>query len=710
MKSLFNSINSYFDKKKENKYIKQAIDAIGQDGNNLKYYDQLKGDKFIATIAIDQNGMALKFVGANLKEDEELVRWAINKDANAFKYASPLLRKDEYLIDLALSSCHDNFVFVSKEIINDDDKLNEIFTKYPQTFKYATIPQIISWLKKGNHYTCYKQNQEWFSPPFKYATNEIKKSKKVFMEAARQNVGLFKYADDSLKKDEDYIFELISENMIEYHFRDYNCCLDAGERRNPKLDRGCASCVNGLLINIPRSFRGDAEFMLKAFRINPTSIFSSIEPLRSNKEFVSLIAKQNGSYALSFSNKKFRKDEDVVLLAVNSLKNDTYMQSKRHIFELSDYISIRSNKEFMLNAIKDFPESISYVDESLINDKDFLLRAIKNNNKVLDVYHPSKKYRKIADLILHDEEFMYQVVSHNVAALRYFKSGQKDNKKIVRLAFEKDPALAYEHLSTTLMRNEDFFNYYSFLEEYYRNMDKQRVLKEIKRVNFSLGGYINEELKQDRDIIFEELKKGTGILSSINDSLMNSKEFICQAIAIRGSSLYYAPDKFKKDKEIALIAAKQKDFTLEVVDESLRKDKEVVLAAAKQCGDGVFEYLDESLKLDKEFMHKLLKIALRRGSYEYMKKIIMPLLKKDESLCLEVIKLDYQAFHELDEFLPKDKDFILRAIQANVMVFTYLKHESKLIYDQDIQDVKNRTLRSLIVKNNYPWCFKCMFK
>jgi hypothetical protein len=106
------------------------------------------------------------------------------------------------------------------------------------------------------------------------------------------------------------------------------------------------------------------SLLFKKFRLN----------IWSNKEIVLKIVKYDGYY-LKYVDKKFMRDKRVVY---ESVKN--YNRGSNEIFDYVDE-ELKNDKEFILKLIKEGYESIyPYINEELKMDRDYTLKLLRSNN------------------------------------------------------------------------------------------------------------------------------------------------------------------------------------------------------------------------------------------------------------------------------------------------------------------------------------------
>ena len=104
-----------------------------------------------------------------------------------------------------------------------------------------------------------------------------------------------------------------------------------------------------------------------------------------------------------------------------------------------------------------------------------------------------------------------------------------------------------------------------------------------------------DELKADREIVLEAVKKDGDALQYAADELKADREIVLEAVQQSGDAFQFAADELKADRNLVLAAVQSDGMALEFVDEKLKADREIVLEAVKKDGDA-FKFAAEELK------------------------------------------------------------------------------------------------------------------
>lgn len=204
---------------------------------------------------------------------------------------------------------------------------------------------------------------------------------------------------------------------------------------------------------IDNSLKEDKEFyrkiLFKAY--NAIKYIKDGETLQ-NRELVVSIVKYGRGATLKFLDESYKKDKEVVLIAV---------QKNGLSFRYAD-ISLRGDKEVLLKAIESHPLAIKFATPSLKKNKGIVLQTILKDYSY---------FQHVDDSLRRDKEYILELLS-------------------------------------TLPQNE----YHSFLQ--YADLDTLGNDKEFMMKVMKINPYhyfsIDKNLKYDKDILFI-LKEGLGV-------------------------------------------------------------------------------------------------------------------------------------------------------------------------------------------------------
>jgi hypothetical protein len=134
-----------------------------------------------------------------------------------------------------------------------------------------------------------------------------------------------------------------------------------------------------------------------------------------------------------------------------------------------------------------------------------------------------------------------------------------------------------------------------FVPEKFR-ADRDIVLEAVKNTGLAIR-YASRSLRNDRDIAFFVIKGnpfGINVFDYINDSLKNDRELMLLAVALDGLILEQLNDNLKRDQELFLEAFLNNVESLKFADESLRKNKSFILKCI-EVAEVILPEIHESL-------------------------------------------------------------------------------------------------------------------
>jgi len=268
----------------------------------------------------------------------------------------------------------------------------------------------------------------------------------------------------------------------------------------------------------------------------------------------------------SFEDLKVNKDVDSYL-SRHQLMDYLWENHNDKFDELKSY---QKDKEIISELLDISGLGLSFADNELKRDLDFLLSALQKDHRCW-VFIPKD--------IQNNLEFTLSAISQNYKVLHYANEKIKgDKSKIIEIVACEGNAL--EHISKEL------------------KADKEVVLAAVTTSGHSLE-YACEELKADKEVAIKAVNQSGYALKFANDVLKADKEVVLAAVSKSGSALEYASEELKADKEVVLATVTTFGYALEFASEELKDDKEVVLAAVSSDGWAI-NFASEELKKDEE--------------------------------------------------------------------------------------------------------------
>ena len=215
----------------------------------------LFNDRKFMLVAVQQNGLLLKYASEEFKKDRDIVLAAVQQNGKAFEFASSEcgLFNDRKFILVALQQNGLLLKYTSEELKKDRDIV------------LAAV----------------KQNGE----AFMFASKQLREDREISLIAARQNVGALKYVGlATLKNDREIMLLKVEQDWT-------------------------ALAVASV------ELQNDKDFVLAVVQKNGRALAFACARLRNDRDIVLAAVKQNGQ-ALQFASIEFRDDIKIVQAAV----------------------------------------------------------------------------------------------------------------------------------------------------------------------------------------------------------------------------------------------------------------------------------------------------------------------------------------------------------------------------------------------------------
>ena len=351
-----------------------------------------------------------------------------------------------------------------------------------------------------------------------------------------------------------------------------------------ELDNPIFSLLEDELYN-PTLFEGEIDYsyiadFISYYDVLNNDLMTDYFYLHDSDNHLSLNSMLNGGkYSYLFLNDEYKKltYEGICLDALNYL-DDCIINNSYFIKDLCKYnpeaLSYRnewsSDREVVLEVVKNFGGALEYASQDLKSDREVVLAAVKNNGYALEFASEDLRF---------DREVVLEVVKNDEYALRYASKDLRSDREFI-LEVIKNFGRALQYASEDL------------------KSDRELVLAAVKNFGRALE-YASEDLRSDREIVFEAVNKGGAALEYASEDLRSDSEVVLAAVKNFGGALKYASEDLRSDREVVLAAVKNFGSVLQYASEDLKSDREVVLAAVKNNGYAL-EYASEALRSERE--------------------------------------------------------------------------------------------------------------
>lgn len=327
----------------------------------------------------------------------------------------------------------------------------------------------------------------------------------------------------------------------------------------------------------------DTDYEVIRHKWNMRDELPDVEPgQKADDKYIKSLVEMDGS-RLSVIDDKYKSDPELTLIAVRQcFANIQYsspelINNKSFVIEAikqSNYFTMNlrkylDDKDVMLEAVKKDSYSLSAASDRLKDDKDIILAAV-NNGGIHTLSYASERLRD-------DKEVVLTAVIKNPESLQYASDRLKDSELIVKTAMDRhNERNPLQYASERLRTNPELLN--SNKEVVISDREKaMEAIREdhtkLKYVDKSLLNnkdfimdavkvtvgiaieYTSDELKKDADVVLASLSRvNINALETAGAEIRDNKDFMMKAVAIRGDALYYASDRLKDDVDIVKTA------------------------------------------------------------------------------------------------------------------------------------------------------------
>jgi hypothetical protein len=249
----------------------------------------------------------------------------------------------------------------------------------------------------------------------------------------------------------------------------------------------------------------------------------------------------------------YDEDDTELLDMIDDSFDDHYDDIIR--FNISD--TLLNNKSFLLFLIDNYRDDIDEfyhkIPKEYMNDKSFILDAVKENSRILLF---------ISDTMREDREVVLTAAKHDGRALEYVPIQFRADREVV-LAAIRDHGTAIRHASTELRADRDI------------------VLVAVRQNGWALQ-YVSQPLKADREVVLAALRRYAYALEFASVEMRADRDIVLLAVTNYGRGLHCASSTLKADKDVVLAAVRQDGLALQYASVEMRADRDVALVAVRQ--------------------------------------------------------------------------------------------------------------------------------
>ena len=218
-------------------------------------------------------------------------------------------------------------------------------------------------------------------------------------------------------------------------------------------------------------------------------------------------------------------------------------------------------------------------------------------------------------------------------------------------------------------------------------LDSNEFITEAVEQNGLLLKYASKKLQDDYDIVLKAVQQNGVALEFASENLSNNKDIIYAGITTATSSvLKFVPEKFLGIKKLILEAIKYRPEELLYAADELKNDLDFLVKCIK-TNHRAYLYIPKQFIYDPILFYTLISKLFGIGYAIYR--------KNDSFASMVNTTLNYDA--TIIEYLPSEyinnRNTVLKAVKSNAKVYTLLNHEFK--------NDRRYALFSLVSANSY---------
>ena len=410
------------EKFKKNKNI--LTEVVKNSHNALSFLaENEKNDKKLVITAVDHNGYALQYASEQLRNDKDVVIAAVRNYGNALEYASEQLQNDKDLVITAVRTNGDALQYASEELQNDKDVAMAALINSTEAFEYVS-ERLQSDKEFILHAIGQKDVDAVDDDLDSYISDNIpeklKADKDFVLEMVKVNGMVLGCVADELKVDKDVVMLAVKNNGKAYaHF-------EWEDETFYDKEIILAAASNGGTPGIISIFTLDEEFFDKVFNYRPNAAYlARIEAERCVESGQTWKNKIGQSWAdVKKPKRQITGDRE---FALNGVKKGLVLD-----VSLCRQAGLIFDKEIILYQLKNCKDKIqatsliiNHAPEEFKVDKEIALEAVKNTWEALLPHNISN------ELIISDKEIIMEGMKHSPDALYYGSDNLKNDRELL---------------------------------------------------------------------------------------------------------------------------------------------------------------------------------------------------------------------------------------------------------------------------------------
>ncbi|CAJ1953971.1 unnamed protein product [Cylindrotheca closterium] len=506
---------------------------------------KLRNDKALVLEIVKHCPNAIEFVSNELKDDGDILRAILNRSklpAHFLQHFSETLRSDADVMLEVLSHPNNglsSMAYCSSVLRND------------KSF-------FLSAVAFGNH--------QADGQVLRFASQRLKDDPEVVLHCVRQSGMNLKHASYDLRRDQEIVSEASKQDPASFRY-----------------------CLPGI---VKQTLLEHSEFAKKVVQHLPLSGVKHCLELYECDEEVVLFALRNPCVEWCMIPDHFRKQLDFVAKAVHlsngSIWEDLPMETKCNFpVALALVTSPSTSEDLAMAAFAICPE--------LFSSHKAMMCFIANHGggdllpMVLDSFPLS---------IRSDKELMMKAIKKDVSIWEHCSDELKVDRDIALAALEGSPNVLFFIGESYQMDNPAFVvltieTHARYLQFVYHDVCKELWSnREVARAWLNSGGdwldEFPEEFAEDEELVLILVRKNWSDFNMISDALKGDKDFILKAVAVDARIIRDVDEKIAYDKDVALAAISKDPRSLQFY--SGGEAFEFIVSFAKLIRERLLEY------------------------------------------------------------------------------------------------------------------------
>jgi hypothetical protein len=403
--------------------------------------------------------------------------------------------------------------------------------------------------------------------------------------------------------------------------------------------------------------------------------------LKDDEELTMRCVSLDGT-CLKWSSDSMKKNENVVLAAVRNNGHSLKFASKE----------LQSNRYIVKEAVKTCGVAISFSDNFKF-DSELMSIACKQN--------PASICCISEEEMNNNRGYILNLTKHCGRILQYLpKSGFRDNMEIVLSAISND-AMCLEFVSEELKFDKKVveealkkngMSLVHCIPKYKNSMT--HVLMAVQNNGLALQ-HASPLVRKQRSIVLEAIKQN-GLALIYAEEFLNDKEIVLCAVKEYGLALKYASKYLRDDEEVVMVAIKSDPQSLLYAGYEQKSNRDVVMEAVKRNGMTIYHTHTEYIREDR-------KIALEAVSNAGMSLDVFKKFQNDFEICMTAVKQNGLALGFCKS--PVDYKICFEAIKNDGMAFKYLPESLQNDDDLALKAVKGKgmSIKFMLKENFFRW-------